>query len=411
LPRLAAFALAGLPFAAAPPVARAGGPPTQVLFADDGAAFEAEAPLRFAVLGNTRGLAVPGDATAGAVLHKGATRAILADLQARIASSDGPELLLLTGGQVRSGAAAEYKSAAKALAPVLAGTTPVKTEGLKRLAGVPVAGDHEAAGDDRYAGFGEAWPGVGADIGFGRVATWYWFDVRHEGFTWRFVVMDAGKAHLGSRWTEQLGWIERSASQGKFDGAVVLMHEGLVDLGGREPAMNRDDGPRELLEALEDKIGLARVKAVIFDGHGSCQSLLPDGPLGTLHVGGGCAGGPVRPLRRWSAADQAGIAKDVPLEPLFDLALMAELDRRARDEQVPEIALDEARSRNSFEGFPGTYNARHAPALGWWEGAVQGGQLSLGFRVWRPDGSLHEVYRVTYLGEQGWKPARTAAPR
>ena len=135
---------------------------------------------------------------------------------------------------------------------------------------------------------------------------------------------------------------------------------------------------------------------------------MPNGPLGTLHLGAGCGGGPVEPLRRWSAADAAGMAKDIPLEPIFDLALLNQLDRWNRDMGLPEIAVDEAKARNSFEGFTAAYNPRYFPVQGWWKGSLLGEKLRFTFRFRRPDGTFADIYAVEFSEKGGWRPSKLA---
>lgn len=398
----------GLGLALAAPAADAAKVAKHALFADDAARLRAKESLQFAIVGDTRTRAVPADTTAGAVVvSKTATREIVADIAAAIPGPDGPDVLVMMGDHVRAGIGPDWKRLDKDFQPILEGTTAAKGDG-RRLGAVPVVGDHEAIGDPRYTGFGESWPEVGADIGFGRVGSWYAFDLETSGYTWRFVVLDANREALGSRWSEQLGWIERSAATGKFDGMVVLMHEGLVDLGGREPDMNKGGAPGELLEHLEDAIGISRLRAVVFGGHGACQAVLPGGPLGTLHLGAGCGGGPAQSLRRWTAADSAGMAKDIPLEPIFDLAIMNQLDRWNRDVGLPEIAIDEAKARNSFAGFTAAYNPRHFAVQGWWKASLEGEALSFTFRFRRPDGTFVDVYEVAFTDATGWRPRKLA---
>lgn len=398
------LAVAGLAAVAGP--AGAAKVAKHALFTDDGTRLRAKEPLQFAILGDTRGRALPADATSGAVVvGKKVSQEIVADVAADIAGENGTDLLVMMGDHVRAGIGPDWKSFDKLMAPVLEGTTAAKGGG-KRVGAVPVVGDYEGISDPRYTGWGAAWPEVGADVGFGRVGSWYSFDLESLGYTWRFVVLDGNKEALGSRWTEQIGWIERSASKGKFDGLVVLMHLGLVDLGGREPDMNRGEAPQELLETLEDAIGLSRLRAVVFGGHGACQAVMPGGPLGTLHIGAGCGGGPTQHLRRWTAADAAGMAKDIPLEPIFDLSLMNQLDRWNRDVGLPEVAVDEAKARNSFQGFTAAYNPRHFPVQGWWKGEVAGEKLSFTFRFRRLDGRFVDIYSVSFSDAKGWMPRK-----
>jgi hypothetical protein len=261
-------------------------------------------------------------------------------------------------------------------------------------------------GDDRYFTMGDTFPKLGTDIGFGRVATWYHFDLQSQDTTWRFLVVDPRQEALGSRWTEQMGWVERTLAEPDFDFLVVVMHDPLFDLGGRLPDMNRGGGPQELLAEIEDRIGVLRLRAVISAGHHTNQVLLPDGPRGALHIGIGGAGPVQENLMRWAAADGAGRAAEVNLEPIFDLAMLDQLDRWNRDHGLPEAVIDEAKARGSFEGFTAAYNARHFPIAGWWSMTVDGGVMVFDYHYRRLDGEFVNVYRLQHQPEEGWIPSR-----
>jgi hypothetical protein len=100
------------------------------------------------------------------------------------------------------------------------------------------------------------------------------------------------------------------------------------------------------------------------------------------------------------------MAKDIPLEPIFDLSLMNQLDRWNRDVGLPEVAVDEAKARNSFQGFTAAYNPRHFPVQGWWKGEVAGEKLSFTFRFRRLDGRFVDIYSVSFSDAKGWMPRK-----
>ena len=377
----------------------------QVL-ADDGDVLRASGPLMFALIGNTRD-PVPGpDLAAGAAIHKGTRAAVVADISQEAAQEGGPAILWMLGDHIRKSSGGEWKAMDKRLAAILEGAPPPKGDAVKQLRALPVAGDHEGLGDDRYFGFGDAYPDVGADIGFGRVASWYHFDLQTGDVTWRFMVVDPRQEALGSRWTEQIGWIDRITKDPKFDFLVVVMHDPLYDLGGRNPLMNKGGGPQELIEHIEDAIGVQRLRAVISAGHHTNQVLMPDGPRGALHLGAGGAGPVQEDLKRWAAADAAGKAAEVNLEPIFDLALLDQMDRWHRDVGLPEAAIDEAKARGSFEGFTAAYNARSFPVAGWWSMKVEGPVMVLDFHFRKPDDSFATIYRTQHQPGVGWIPSR-----
>jgi len=382
--------------------------PDHPILADDGETLRASGPLVFALVGNTRGPNTGPDIAAGMVVHKGIRAAVVDDIAAKAAEEGGPAVLWMLGDHVRKGAPSEWKALDKQLARILDGAKPPKGETPRQLRALPVAGDHEAVGDERFFGYGDTFPEAGADIGFGRVASWYHFDLQSDGSTWRFMVVDPRQEALGSRWTEQLGWIERTLKEPKFDFLVVVMHDPVYDLGGRQPEMNKGEGPLELLAEIEDRIGVQRLKAVVSAGHHTNQVMLPDGPKGALHLGVGGAGPVQDNLMRWAAADSAGRAAEVNLEPIFDLAMLEQMDRWHRDHGLPDVAVDEAKARGTFEGFTAAYSARHFPIAGWWTMRVEGGVMVLDFHYRKLDGSFLNVYRLQHQPAIGWIPSRPA---
>ncbi len=391
--------------------------PQHRLYADDGAVRKTEGAVTFAVVGNTRGT-VPGlDRAGGGHWHgSGPGDAILADI-AKVAGPSGPRFLVHLGDGVRASSTAEWGVFGDRMAPLLEQIPrPRVDDGADDrdrppvaaptgIPGVPVAGDREAAGDKRYVGLGGAWPEAGADIGYNRVATWSAFDLVTAGHTWRVLVLDSGKQRLGSRWNEQRGWIKR-AVKGDYDGILVFMHDPLLDLGGRDDAMNAGGGPAELLEMVEDATEMLKVRAVFGAGRHVNQALLPDGPFGAAHIGAGGGGAPAQALRRWGPADTAGRNEDVQLEPIFDLALMKALDRRARQVELPGVVVDEAKARDSFQGFTGAYHPEHFPTYGWWQVTAYGGTLDFIFHFREPSGEFREIYRLHFDEKSGWQPSQ-----
>ncbi len=358
--------------------------PTHRLAADDGGRITADGPITLAIVGNTRGRDV--------------TEGILADIrQTSAASAAGVALL---GDTVEASTAGAWKSFAERHAVLLEGDLPGEAP---RLAGLPVVGDHEARRDARYQGWNGVWPGVGAAIGYNRVGSWYHFDLVSGDATWRVLMLDSAKERLGSRWGEQLAWLKRVITDGTYTGLIVMMHDPVFDLAGPDVEMNVGGGPLELIAAIEDEVDLLKIRLVLAAGHHASQALTPDGPFGVLHVGAGGGGASAELLRRWGPADTAGRDADVQLEPLFDLSLLGALDKWNRDHDVPEVVVDQAKARGSFEGFTGAYDPRGFPTHGWWQLMVSGEVLRLYFRLRLPDGSFQTIYGQTFTAEKGWK--------
>ena len=384
----AAVAVCALLFLSAAP-ARAEGPPP--LLADDGEVLAVEGALTLAVVGNlrepVRAIDTPLGRTAPA---KGATEDIVADIAA--AQPDG---LVLLGDAVRSGKKSEYKRLSRRAGALLSGAVKL----------VPVVGEHESMRDDRLQAWGEAFPGAGADIGLNRAASWYAFDVKTDGYTYRIVVLDSNRQAMGSRWGEQLTWLQDEALQGKYQGVIVFMHHALLDLAGAEPKMNRSGVPSELLDIVEDRAGMGKLRAVFSaDGHVS-EVLRPDGALGTLYVGAGGGGAPGEDLSRWADASEAGRSGDVSLDTLYDVAILKALDYWSDDHPVPPVVIDQAKGQNSFEGFRPLISARHMPTYGWFLLTLEGAELRVDFRHRLPDGTVEGRYALRFSEENGWIPA------
>lgn len=372
------------------------------LVADDGGKVAADGLVMFAVVGNTRDPVPAVDNALGGVPVPGAADAILGDIAGRVGKG-GPRFLIHLGDAVRISTSAEWNRFS------------ARTRGLLQpqaggdgVPGLMVAGDRDAAGDTRYRGLGAAFPGIGADIGYNRVATWSSFDIASAGKVWRVLVLDSGKERLGSRWTEQRAYVQRAVKKGSYDGILVFMHDPVLDLAGRESDMNRGGGPAELLDWVEESVGLLKVRAVFGAGHHAAQVILPDGPFGAAHIGAGGGGAPAELLRRWGGADQAGRNEDLQLEPIFDLALMGALDAESRRTELAPVLLDQAKARGSFQGFTGAYAPAALPVTGWWQVSVYGETLDLLFRFRAPDGSFVDLYRLSLDPKDGWKASRPA---
>lgn len=383
--------------------------PDHALYADDGQMLEAPGAITFAVLGNSRDI-VPGlDRTAGRFGH-GAEVAtqILTDIHAAAQTPAGPTFAVLMGDTVGAGSVSEWRAFDERHSILLEGATVAPLPGM-RIPGVPVAGTREAAGDERFFGLEGAWPGVGATIGYNRVATWYAFDVKTQGKTWRFLVLDGGKARLGSRWQEEKAWIPKAVA-GKYEGLIIFMHDPEVDLGGKQLVMNVDGGPHELLETVEDATDLSRIRMVFGAGSYTNQALLPDGPFGAMHINAGGGGGPAEDLKRWGAGEASGRKGDIHLETTYDLALLAAMDRWNRNASIPDVVIDEAKARGAFTGFIGTYAGQHFPTYGWWKVSVAGQYVEVDYRLRLPDGSFVDLYRANFSEKEGWKASRPSAP-
>lgn len=368
---------------------------THDLYADDGETKESKARFEFAVIGDTRGQG-PEDRATGRVPTAGAEAAIVADVSAQV--EDGLDMVLLLGNMVARSSTANWRAFAKDWQPVLSGSELSET-GAARVRVSPVAGASDRLGDYRLRGWGASFPNAGAEIGYNRVASWYAYDVVVMGKTWRFLVLDSDKAHLGSRWQEQLTWVAE-AGKGDFAGILIFMNQPRHTLALKQSA-NPDDGPAELIAAVEDVARLNMIKAVFAADTGANEVFLPFGRMGELYVNAN-SGAPAASLARWRYARADG-EEDLRLEPLYDLALLRQFDAWASAMGFPETVVDRAKARGSYEGFTGELDAKSFPNQGWWGVTLVGERLRVRYRTADPTGAFQEAYHADYDPKEGWK--------
>jgi hypothetical protein len=371
--------------------------PTQDLYADDGSVLTNDGAVTFAVVGDLRP-AVPTDASKGRVATPKTQEIVARDISDAIQRGDLAFLVLL-GDLVPASTTGDWKRFSKDWSLVLNGSELPET-GTFRKASLPVAGDLDRVGDERLVGFGAAFPQVGTDIGYNRVASWYYVDVTTKKETWRLVVLDSDKAALGSRWDEQMAWIPKIA-KGDFDSMLVFMHHPVYTLAkGGEPDLG--GGPSELLAQLEDGAKIGTLKAV-FGAHSNTNEIyMPSGKFGELHVVAGGGGAPADTLARWGANDD----KDVKLETIFDVAMVREFDKWASANNIADGYKDHAHASGSFEGFTGEFDAKVFPIQGWWGVTLDGKDAELTFHMIGPDDKTKTVYTIQYNEKAGWKAGK-----
>lgn len=370
--------------------------PTQEIYVDDGQERAFKGAVSFAVVGDSRE-AFPGDRAVGRVPVAGAEAAIVADI-AKAVQSEGLEFVALTGNMVAGSTTLGWKTFAKDWNPVLAGSELSETGGV-RVRVVPAAGVNDREGDPRLEGWGAAFPGAGADIGYNRIASWYHFDLKSRGKTWRVLVLDSDKQNLGSRWDEQMAWVPK-VLDGGYDSVIVLMNQPLLTLANKhEP--NEGGGPKELLAAVEDATPVGAVKVVFSGQSGANEAFLPGGRYGEMYVNA-LSGAPASTLSRWGHAKEVGY-EDLRLESMYDLALIRSFDTWAQAKSFPEPVIDHAKARGSYEGFVGEYDASYFPVQGWWNVTLAGDQLTLTLRALGPDGGLSDLYTTRLAGKDGWQ--------
>ncbi len=372
--------------------------PTQDVYAHDGEVKTTTGAMHFAVVGDSRA-AVASDKVSGRVSIEGAEQAIVADIAATVEDSR-LKFAVLLGNMVATGSTGEWKNFTKEWVAALAGSD-IAEGGGTRVKSVPVCGVTDRSGDEWLTGFGAAFPGVGANIGANRVASWYTFDVSADGKVWRFVVLDTDKAALGSRWEEQMAWIE-GAMKGKYDHVLVFMNQPKLTLakGAKD---NDGGGPVELLDTVEQSTDLNAIVGVFSGNTGSNEIFLPGGRLGEAYINVS-SGAPAATLSRWRTNPE------LKLESIYDLQLIKAFDHAVDVRGLAEGTVDHAKARGSYEGFIGEYEGRAFPIAGWWNVSIAGDTLTLDFRMWDPsgtsdagNGTLDTVYHADWDKKDGWK--------
>ena len=365
------------------------------LYADDRASVQANGPVSFAIVGNTRGAHPLMDK--GRFVHEDVTSAIVGDMTA-VTLTGGIAFCLLTGDLVRWSSTAEWGIFDEVFASLFDGETPATHRGA-RIPAVVVAGDRERERDPTYRGLDGSFPGTGASIGFGRVATWMAFDVASREVVWRFIVLDSGKQALGSRWNEQLSWIP-TAVAGEYTGIIVLVHDPVVNLAGDQ---RQSEDTAELLAKIEEYTAMLMVKAVISAGPNASQAFLPEGGFGALHILAGGGGAPARDLHRRRPA--ANGAEPLALAPSFDKSLLGAFDKWSPPDPVPDKVIDRAKALGAFKGTVGIIDGPHLPTYGWWRATVDGPLMRMSWRMWQPDGTFVEPWAMVFTPKTGWTPA------
>lgn len=371
--------------------------PTQDIYADNGELKKADGRVEFAVVGDMRP-AIPGEQARGRVVTPKAEEAIVADISSSV-QSDGVDFVVLMGNMVGASTTGDWKGFSTRWSKLLSGSELPET-GTMRTRTIPVAGSSDRAGDERLAGFGAAFPGVGVDIGFNRVASWYMFDVQSDDTTWRLLVLDSDKATLGSRWDEQMAWIPK-ALDGDYDNLLVFMHHPRWT-NAKGISSDEGQGPSELLEAVDDATRIGALKGV-FSGHSHTNEVyLPGGKFGEIFVVAGGGGAPADTLKRWGRVGE----QDLKLEPIYDLALMKEFGKWAEAKAVPEALIEKARGEGSWSGFDAEIDPAAMPVQGWWNVVLDGETMELSFRMVGADDALKTLYTVNFAPKQGWKTGK-----
>ncbi len=374
--------------------------PNQELYADQGESRQIRGQVGFAVVGDSRP-ALPLEGMKRNVTP--ATQASIAGDISSFIQDEYVKFVVLLGDVVQTSSTTTWRMFTRNWQQVLSGTEP-PVEGAMRVRAVPVAGNHEALFDARLKGFGAAFQGVGADIGYNRVGSWYFFDVDVNGHVWRFLVLDSNRETMGSRWTEQVKWLEKDGLEGNFDSILVFMHHPLLTLGSGHGG-NDGGAPKELLSIVEDQAPIGSLKVVFSSHNHTNEVFMPSGKLGELYVNAGGGGAPADSLARWGDANVPGY-DEIRLEPIYDLSLLKEFGRWAEARSIPEAIVEKGRGEGAYEGFIPVLDGKYFPIQGWWNVTLDGDDITLTFRMIGADGAAKDLYSATRDGKEGWKIGR-----
>ena len=342
---------------------------------------------QIAIVANTRGLKRSDTASGRISFSDETTPSILTNIK-----NKSPNCVAFVGDMTRSGHKREWVKFQKEQLSLL-GDIPI----------IPVAGDSEGAKDPKYLNLKATFPDFGTDIGYNRVSSWMSYDVKTEGMTWRFMVLDANKSMLKSKWKEQMAWIDETMQEGEFDALFIFMHTPYYNLAGGSPKMNNEGTPKELIEQVDNSLLSMKLRAVFFGGEHANQVILPQGDFGTAYIGAGGGGAPADDLYLWQSGEKFDILDRVKLEPVFRDRLLKEVDRWNSQTPLSPTTMNKAFNTGSYKDFPGLIEGNAYPIYGWWSLDIEGSVSSITYYHHYMNGSIQPIYKLRYSEKSGWK--------
>jgi hypothetical protein len=241
---------------------------------------------------------------------------------------------------------------------------------------VPLPGTGERRGDRSSKRFLTAWQGLGVE-GLPEPVSWRTFVVSTPTSGWRFVVLDADRAHLDGGWNNQLHWIPKAATAG---------NEPLVVLLARPPrslTTGRDAAAEELVDLLREHADPSRVVLVASGGAGATELILPGGRWGEGWLNTGPPIPPTEPLPR--------AVGDLVLAPSADAALTEWFGGALEDADRQALA-----AAPTFDPWP--------VAGFWWVSFFEDG-LGCELRLYH-DGTWVPLPLVRWSADGGWEESR-----
>ncbi len=365
--------------------------PSARLYADDGAVVTDDNTLNFGIVGATR-LPISGTGEPDAPM------ATIADIRSEMPVRD-LSFLVLPGGMVARSSTKEWTGFAERWSPVL--RSDVISDNQARITALPLPGRGEVSGDKGLKGMNAVFDGTGADIGYGRVASWSRIDAEVQGTTWRLIVLDANKDGLGSRWDEQMFWLPGVVSGDDYDHLVVFLSSPRFTTA-KGWKMDGKGPQAELLEVIDAHSDLLKLKAVFSGGPATNEVYLPSSEYGELHVvvgNGGIAGDT---FLRGASGEDAGRDDALTLESVFTRVLLSEFSGAASGLELSDKVKEAVQgTEDNPPQFPGS----DFPVQGWWTVRLGAKAMSATFRQRTWKGEYRDAYRMTWTRKSGWVAA------
>jgi hypothetical protein len=306
-------------------------------------------------------------------------------------SIDGPVTFGLVGGYAWAGpeTADDLRSAELAFLVLAGDAVPRGSRRayhalLERIGTVPVVplpGAGESRSDGALRRFSSTFSGLGV-AGLGPSVPWRSFDLRTDGVSWRFLVLDADRDRRGVPFEDELSWVPKVVAEGDAP-LILLLNRPVRSLSASWPP-DASEGAVQLHELVRRHTGPTRIALVAAGGAPTPEFVLPGGAWGEGWLGVGRADGPPDTLVRADATTQLEPGLDEALERWF----VAEGAAR------PTVADD--------------YRPDVWPVTGWWRVTLDGPLLTAALRMCRPSrGGCADVYTVSWTRDDGWRYPKT----
>lgn len=276
-----------------------------------------------------------------------------------------PHLVLLTGGYVTRGSAAEWRD-----------LTDRWTALGERTAALPDRASRK--GDRQLDRWREARVGGGVQDLPG--STWSAGTLVSQGVRWRVVLLDTERDSLGPGWLDQRSWLPKVLGGDDYDQLIVVGSRSLASLQSQAPGGGR--AVQDLLAVVAEHAPAGRLLAVLGGGTETNEVMLHSGSFGEVHVVAGNGAVAAADLNR------RGVS---PLESVGEMALVDGFDAALQREWA---------RREGAEG-PERYTADRLPLRGWWQLEIEGREVALAFHL-EDSGDFSEVYRIHYTRTMGW---------